>query len=198
MIRVAATAASPAPKETLSGGDPVGVHPEGECRAFVLCDAPESEPEGGVVDEKPEKEHENRAGSHDQDPLHVHIGARNHEALIDEDRQRVLDADEAQIPEEFQDGQADAEGGDHLGEHLAAHAQEHKAIHQSAQERGEDNRENCGNEVGQLQIVEQYPGHERGQDVEGPVGKIGHPADAEGEIEPDGHQGKHHAVDQRV
>ncbi len=52
--------------------------------------------------------------------------------------------------------------------------------------------------IGEFQGIQKDPGPIPGKNVKGPVSEIGHSADAEGQIEAQGHQGQNDAVDKAV
>ena len=52
--------------------------------------------------------------------------------------------------------------------------------------------------IGERKRVKNIQASETGEDVERAVGEIGHPADAEGQIETQGHQRQDDAVDESV
>ena len=147
---------------------------------------------------QPQGDDQGYADDDDQDALHVHIGAEDDEASVHKDRQGIVKPHKAQIAEEFQNGQPDAEGGDHLGKRLPAHADQDQAVQQGAAKGTAGNGNQHRQRIGQTQQMHQHPGGVGGQHVEGPIGEIGHPADAESQIESHGHQGQDNTIDNGI
>ena len=137
--------------------------------------------------EPPQGQNENCAESQYGQALEIDISAGDDEASVHEHRQIVLEPHPAEVAEQFQDSQTDTKGGDHLGQGLPPHAQQDKTVDQGPEHHIGRHCKQYSHQVGNVQEVQHAPDAVGCQDVKGPVGKIGHTADAESQVKADGH-----------
>ncbi|VTR65708.1 hypothetical protein DESC_370078 [Desulfosarcina cetonica] len=74
-------------------------------------------------------------------------------------------------------------------------ADQHQAVEQRADGGASGDGDDHGQGVGDAHAVDQQPGRVGSQHIERAVGEVGHPADAEGQIESHGGQGQGDTVD---
>jgi hypothetical protein len=150
------------------------------------------------MNKKPEQKDEDDTAQDDQDSLNVYVNVPDHEALVNENREAIFNANEAQIAKKLKNSQPNTKGGDHLGKGLAPDTHKHEAIHEGADKGGKDYGEDGGDKIRESYQKQKNPGHKGSQDIKGSVGKIGYAADSKGQVEPNGDQDQNDAVDHSI
>ena len=136
---------------------------------------------------EPKPGHDRRPQDDHDEPLVVDFHPAEVEAARKEGRQGVGHALESSPAQALQNGQADGIGGDDFRGSHASDADENKIVNERPDQPGDPQGEDDGQEVRQLQGVQQAPDDKPGDHVEGAVGEIGKPADAVDQGEAQGH-----------